>query len=88
VSRFRRAQIWTLTGIEIMQSVQTKRYGHRLRFVSERADSTEVLLAVDIPERPGTSALMHVVMRLCVLVSASISSSLRIFCAFERVFEV
>jgi hypothetical protein len=39
----------------------------RLRFVSERADSSETLLSVAIPERPGESAaLIAAVVCICV----------------------
>jgi threonine dehydratase len=34
----------------------------RLRFVSERADSSEVLCSIQIPERPGTFREMHAVL--------------------------
>jgi threonine dehydratase len=37
----------------------------RLRFVSERADSSETLLSVAIPERPGESAYCCCSLHLC-----------------------
>ena len=35
----------------------------RLRFVSERADSSETLMAITIPERPGSFRELYVVLR-------------------------